>query len=342
MNTPGDIILRLPPFIFTLFCFTWSLGIFSLNHKIQWVNLFGKRNDVLGWAKGMKAIYRFRVLKVGDRDLYRGKAIYLCNHRSWADFMVDQYVTEGRTLFMSRWAVAYVFPLFMIPMWIVRAVLIFKRGAVANKVKFNKWIDEQWEKSTQTALGVYPEGHRSTDGKSLPLKRGMLHYAFDRQIPVQIVIGGNKEAILSEKKLNVGFGQTVTVGYSDVLYPEKFEDFEQFMTTVQATWDNEWKEIFSTSWEGLPELPDPKPFGYLPPVYLIKMLIISPLEITFLLYLSWKVLSKIYCFSAILGAFQWPAIGLMMLYLVVTFALAWRPPKNVFHIDLKENDKKIE
>jgi len=123
-------------------------------------------------------------------------------------------------------------------MWIVRAVLIFKRGAVANKVvrylrhicllpvfavidgrvlllqKFNSWIDEQWEKSTQTALGVYPEGHRSTDGKSLPLKRGMLHYAYDRQIPVQIVIGGNKEAILSEKKMNVGFGQTVTVGYS--------------------------------------------------------------------------------------------------------------------------------
>ena len=28
-------------------------------------------------AKGMKAIYRFRVLKVGNRDLYRGKAIYL-------------------------------------------------------------------------------------------------------------------------------------------------------------------------------------------------------------------------------------------------------------------------
>lgn len=28
-------------------------------------------------SKGMKAIYRFRVLKVGKRDLYRGKAIYL-------------------------------------------------------------------------------------------------------------------------------------------------------------------------------------------------------------------------------------------------------------------------
>jgi len=139
------------------------------------------------------------------------------------------------------------------------------------------------------------------------------------------------------------------------------------MITVQATWDTEWREIFSTSWEGkgyqflvlrkntliqfyhfklstagLPELPDPEPFGYLPLVYLIKMLIISPIEIALLLYLSWKVVSIIYYFSAVLGAYQWPSIGLMMLYLLVTFALAWRPAKNVFHIDLKENDKKYE
>lgn len=84
----------------------------------------------------MKLFFRFTVLKVGQRDLYRGKCIYLvrradlgqpaalrqcplrralttlpshapqCNHRSWADFMVDQYVTEGRSLFMSRWGAA--------------------------------------------------------------------------------------------------------------------------------------------------------------------------------------------------------------------------------------------
>lgn len=151
---------------------------------------------------------------------------------------------------MSRWAVAYVFPLFMIPMWFVRAVLIFRRGSIANKVKFNKWIDDEWGKSTQTALGVYPEGHRSTNGESLPLKRGMLHYAYDRKIPVQIVIGGNKEAILSEKKMLVGFGQTVTVGYSDVIYPENFKDFEEFMKAVQSTWDAEWVEVFSADWKG--------------------------------------------------------------------------------------------
>jgi len=50
----------------------------------------------------MKWWVRCRVLKVGSTDLYRGKCVYLFNHRSWGDFIVDQYATEGRSLFMSR------------------------------------------------------------------------------------------------------------------------------------------------------------------------------------------------------------------------------------------------
>ena len=56
-----------------------------------------------------------------------------CNHRSWADFMVDQYVTEGRSLFMSRLAVVLVFPLFMTAIRAIRAVILFKRGSVSDK-----------------------------------------------------------------------------------------------------------------------------------------------------------------------------------------------------------------
>ena len=52
----------------------------------------------------MKWWIRCRVLKVGRQELYRGQCVYLFNHRSWADFIVDQYVTEGRSLFMSRCA----------------------------------------------------------------------------------------------------------------------------------------------------------------------------------------------------------------------------------------------
>jgi len=59
--------------------------------------------------------------------------ILQCNHRSWADFMVDQYVTEGRSLFLSRWAVLFVFPQFMSGIRAMRAVILFKRGKIADK-----------------------------------------------------------------------------------------------------------------------------------------------------------------------------------------------------------------
>ena len=61
---------------------------------------------------------------------------------------------------------------------------------------------------------MYPEGHRSTLGESLPLKRGMLHYAYSRKLPVQVVIGANKEAIISEKHCTARLNQTAVVGYS--------------------------------------------------------------------------------------------------------------------------------
>lgn len=77
---------------------------------------------------------RHRMYKVGKNDLYRKKVMYLVrglwgcvfgkagsacmsaqhvpispiptfpqlNHRSWADLIIDQYATEGRSTFLSR------------------------------------------------------------------------------------------------------------------------------------------------------------------------------------------------------------------------------------------------
>ena len=93
-------------------------------------------------------------------------------------------------------------------------VCAFNRCSRLLLQAFNKWIDEQLDSSPQPGLSVYPEGHRSTHGESLPLKRGMLYYAYSRKLPVQIVIGANKEAIISEKHCTARFNQTAVVGYS--------------------------------------------------------------------------------------------------------------------------------
>lgn len=71
-----------------------------------------------------------------------------------------------------------------------------------------------WGSRRQFPRPVTPTGHRSTLTESLPLKRGMLHYAFSRKLPVQIIVATNKEAILSEKHSTARWGQTVLAGYS--------------------------------------------------------------------------------------------------------------------------------
>lgn len=79
---------------------------------------------------------------------------------------------------------------------------------------------------------------------SLPLKRGMLHYAYSRKMTVQCIICANKEAVLSEKYQVARWGQTVWAGYSDPINAADFDSFEAFMTTVQSTWDTLWKEVY--------------------------------------------------------------------------------------------------
>ncbi len=69
-------------------------------------------------------------------------------------------------------------------------------------------------------LLYYGAGHRSCRAESLPLRRGMMHYAYGRQVPIQVVITANKEAVISEKHMSAHFGQTLLVGYSEVIDPK--------------------------------------------------------------------------------------------------------------------------
>lgn len=233
--------------------------------------------------------------------------------------MVDQYVTEGRSLFMSRLAVVWVFPFFMTGIAAIRSVILFKRGSIADKDKFNRWIDKKLVESPQSGLAVYPEGHRSTHGESLPLKRGMLHYAFSRKMPVQVVISSNKEAILSEKHQVARLGQTVAVGYSEVIYPDNYENFERFMSKVQETWDSEWDTVFGADWKELPEMTEPEPQWLYPLDIKILMLFIVSINIfvsSMILYWTISLGNRILDLT---GNFKVPIVIAVVLYVAASF-----------------------
>lgn len=55
------------------------------------------------------------------------------NHRSWADFYLDVVATDGNAQMLSRMAVAWVFPMFMGAVCIIRSVILFQRGRKHDK-----------------------------------------------------------------------------------------------------------------------------------------------------------------------------------------------------------------
>lgn len=165
------------------------------------------------------------------------------NHRTWADFFLDVVATGGRGQMLSRAAVAAAFPAFMAAVCVIRSVILFRRGRVFDKAAFNAMIRARMAASPVEGLIVYPEGHRSTRPGPLTLKRGMLQYAWQMKVPVQVVMSSGKEAVVSEKEGATRFGRDVIVGYSLPIRPASHPDFESFMATVQSTWNTQWDRV---------------------------------------------------------------------------------------------------
>eukprot|EP00882_Tetradesmus_deserticola_P034919 GHRQ01040269.1.p1 GENE.GHRQ01040269.1~~GHRQ01040269.1.p1 ORF type:complete len:129 (+),score=10.95 GHRQ01040269.1:369-755(+) len=99
------LLLKLPAFLLAVYVMYWSLPLSNLLLFIKAWKVVGDRNDIFRWCQFLVRAFGIRVRKCGKQELYRGDAcMYLSNHRSWADFFVDCYLTEGRGQLMSRCA----------------------------------------------------------------------------------------------------------------------------------------------------------------------------------------------------------------------------------------------
>ena len=121
---------------------------------------------------------------------------YLLNHLSQADFFIDQIVTKGRSIFISRWLV----------------------GLFAPNILF------------------YPEGKRNPDNKNIPLKFGLLKNIYQNKKKVQIIICSNKEKVFSFIKRQANFNVDVDIVYSKTIKSSDFNSFEVFYHYVSEIW----------------------------------------------------------------------------------------------------------
>jgi 1-acyl-sn-glycerol-3-phosphate acyltransferase len=200
------------------------------------------------WSRFMtEGVMGCHLKLVGSRGLYKdGPCVYLANHRAWSDFFIDMYLTEGRAFILSRYLVVYVFPLFAAPAMFIGAVFAFKRNKPGQHEALNANLDAHLAAYPDfKGMVVYPEGTRNVRPDALPLRRGLIKYAWSRGLDVQVIIASDKEHVLSSHLYSASWGVEILCGYGEVVSSKAHpNDFEAFFAEVKRSWDAEWDRVY--------------------------------------------------------------------------------------------------
>ena len=164
--------------------------------------------------------------------------LYLPNHRSWGDFIVDPAVLGFRNTFLSRFAVALVLPATYPMGSLSGAAYFFVRGkgkrpgpgaseeekkaaSEARIARSNAIMDAAYALPWK-AVAAYPEGTRLRGDEPGKLRTGALRHAFSRGIPCQAVISTNKEKVIDEVTLTLRRNCNIITAVGEVIDPATF------------------------------------------------------------------------------------------------------------------------
>lgn len=175
--------------------------------------------------------------------------VFLCNHRSWGDFLIDAALLGGAS-FVARRAVAAAIPLSALWGWAQGWLWLFNREAKhpEGTTKFmTDFFRESHARCPGKGVVMFPEGTRSQEPKGLPLKAGGLSTVYQLGWPVQVVITTNKEHVMLEKTFELGRGVQCVTAISEPLWPQDFQSAEAFVQAVRTTWTNTWAEAYNAA-----------------------------------------------------------------------------------------------
>lgn len=193
-------------------------------------------------------VHRIIESKVGIASMH---TVILANHRSWADFGLDNSLCNSTSL--SRRIVPLAM-LFAGLLFVLEARLIlFNRGSVSKETLYDK-VHAHMQIHERNVI-LYPEGRRmrhmqlSSVREALStLKPGLLWMIYSKcEYPVQVVISSNKEQLIDEKIWTVRPGVTVRTYVGQILHPRHYDSFEGFMSAIALQWYEAWTVVYSPS-----------------------------------------------------------------------------------------------
>ena len=200
------------------------------------------------WTEHSTWFIQIKVTKKPNSvGVLKGRSVMLIgNHRNFCDFVMHDVITEHTANFLSRALVGLVFPFMALVSIKTDGVWYFVRGGTKDLNDFFAWIDEKFKRhlTGRTHLLVYPEGHRNLKKEPLPIRSGMIRYAYSRKIPIQMFMCSGYDDTINEKKLSSRWGRTV-VDYKvyEPIFTDQYSNFESLIEELKINFSKRFDEL---------------------------------------------------------------------------------------------------
>ena len=170
--------------------------------------------------------------------------VILTNHRSIADFYIDIYLFHCAAI--GRYFAVFMTGFNGILAYFWNKVICINRNLSRHAIysKIQQHSPKLWY--------YYPEETRCshltlpTNYTDVPLKTGLLKSIYEdtNNTPIQIVISKNKEHVINEKKLHIGFEINVYSIIGEPIYTRDYATFELFLDKLKLDWHTLWNTIY--------------------------------------------------------------------------------------------------
>ena len=175
----------------------------------------------------------------GEKLIDRG--FILPNHRSWMDFALDSYTSNGTMI--SRSLVILAIPFLCLLNYIDNRIIFIRLGKESRNDIYRRMVSHI-NRYQNKRIVFYPEGSRNnyTSLKSCEelksyIKFGLLKSIYeDKLYPVQLMISNNKEFAINEKKLTVNYGVKIHTKISKAIHPKDYATDVAFFDEIVRVW----------------------------------------------------------------------------------------------------------
>ncbi|MDQ7008344.1 MAG: hypothetical protein Q9Q40_14075 [Acidobacteriota bacterium] len=196
------------------------------------------------WAQSLTRRIGARLVPLEGAELLTDRrCLYFFPHRSFADLFLHKEITRGLGATLSRAGMGVAFPLTWLTTRTDRSTWFFRRDKRRGVRAFFEWLDREFDLCPLNGLIVYPEGTRNRSEQPLPLKGGMIHYAFSRGLPIQVIATHRTERVVNEAEWTYHYDQAVPYRIEPPIDPADYEDRRSFHARVEEVFGRAFREV---------------------------------------------------------------------------------------------------